>query len=141
MKCKSDFKKYCKYEAEIYKKRLVCLFVCSFDFCHRNDLKYKLNILGPLCLWQCLHARSLLRANLNRLVWYSTCKKYFKYEDEIYKNILFVCLCVFFACLLACLFVCLFVCLFDFCHKNDLNYKLNNLGPLCLWQGLGNFFY
>ena len=54
-------------------------------------------------------------------------KKYCKYEDEIYKNILFV--CVFF-----CLFVCLFVCLFDFCHKNDLNYKLNILGPLCLWQ-------
>ena len=29
------------------------LFVCLFDFCHKNDLNYKLNILGPLCLWQC----------------------------------------------------------------------------------------
>ena len=38
------------------------------------------------------------------------------------------------SCLFACLFVCLFVCLFDFCHKSDLNYKLNILGPLCLWQ-------
>ena len=32
----------------------VCLFVWLFDFCHKNDLNYKLNILGPLCLWQCL---------------------------------------------------------------------------------------
>ena len=54
MKYKSDFKKYCKYEDEIYKNILfVCLFVCLFDFCHKNDLNYKLNILGPLCLWQC----------------------------------------------------------------------------------------
>ena len=37
-------------------------------------------------------------------------------------------------CLLFCSLGCLFVCLFDFCHKNDLNYKLNILGPLCLWQ-------
>ena len=35
-------------------------------------------------------------------------KKYFKYEDEIYKNILNVCL---FVCLFACLLICLFVCL------------------------------
>ena len=56
-------------------------------------------------------------------------KKYCKYEDGIYKNILFVCLFVV-------LFVCLFVCLFDFCHKNDLNYKLNIQDPLCLWQCL-----
>ena len=52
MKYKSDFKKYCKYEDEIYKN---ILFVCLFDFCHKNDLNYKLNILGPLCLWQCLN--------------------------------------------------------------------------------------
>ena len=31
----------------------VCWFVCLFDFCHKSDLSYKLNILGPLCLWQC----------------------------------------------------------------------------------------
>ena len=57
MKYKSDFKKYCKYEDGMYKNILfVCLFgvVCFIDFCHKNDLNYKLNILGPLCLWQCL---------------------------------------------------------------------------------------
>ena len=58
-------------------------------------------------------------------------KKYPNYEDEIYKNMLFFLLCV---CLFVCLLVCLFVWLFDLCHKNDLNYKLNILGPLCLWQ-------
>ena len=42
------------------------------------------------------------------------------------------------SCLFVCCFVCLFVCLFDFCHKNDLNYKLNILGPLCLWQCFDN---
>ena len=36
-----------------------------------------------------------------------------------------------------CLFVYLFVWLFDFCHKNDLNYKLNILG-LC---ASGNVFF
>ena len=35
----------------------VCLFVCLFDLCRKNDLNYKLNILGPLCLWQCLISR------------------------------------------------------------------------------------
>ena len=54
-------------------------------------------------------------------------KKYSKYEDEIYKNILFV------VCFFVCLLVCLFVCLIPV-MKNDLNYKLNILGPLCLWQ-------
>ena len=54
MKYKSDFKKYSKYEDETCKNILfVCLFVCLFDFCHKNDFNYKLNILGPLCLWQC----------------------------------------------------------------------------------------
>ena len=33
--------------------RMSCLFVCVFYNCHKNDLNYKLNILGPLCLWQC----------------------------------------------------------------------------------------
>ena len=51
MKYQSEFKKYCKYEDEIYKN---ILFVCLFDFCHKNYSNYKLNILGPLCLWQCL---------------------------------------------------------------------------------------
>ena len=32
--------------------RMSCLFV--FYNCHKNDLNYKLNILGPLCHWQCL---------------------------------------------------------------------------------------
>ena len=68
MKYKSDFKKYCKYEDGIYKNilfvcLLFCLFVCLFDFCHKNDLNYKLNILGPLCLWQCLGKYSFNNAS------------------------------------------------------------------------------
>ena len=58
-------------------------------------------------------------------------KKYCKYEDGIFKNILFVCLLDY---LFVCLLFCLFVCLIDYCHKNDFDYKLNILGPLCLWQ-------
>ena len=32
----------------------VAMKVTSNYFCHKNDLSYKLNTLGPLCLWQCL---------------------------------------------------------------------------------------
>ena len=31
----------------------VAMKVTSNYFCHKNDLSYKLNTLGPLCLWQC----------------------------------------------------------------------------------------
>ena len=52
MKYQSDFKKYWKYEDEMYFNILfVCLFICLI--CPKHDLNYKLNTLGPLCLWQC----------------------------------------------------------------------------------------
>ena len=31
----------------------VAMKVTSNYFCLKNDLSYKLNTLGPLCLWQC----------------------------------------------------------------------------------------
>ena len=50
MKYKSDFKKY-------FKCKNMLFVICLIDFCHKNDLNYKLNILGPLCLWQCFIMR------------------------------------------------------------------------------------
>ena len=33
--------------------------VTSNYFCHKNDLSYKPNTLGPLCLWQCFNGITL----------------------------------------------------------------------------------
>ena len=34
------------------------------DFCHKNDLSYKLNTLGPLCLWQCFLQETNIISNV-----------------------------------------------------------------------------
>ena len=82
----------------------VCLFVCLFDFCHKNDLNYKLNILGPLCLWQCLYLH----------VWFIGISFLISLNNSLFKNIQHVGAFWYFVICCICVFVYLCICIFVF---------------------------